>query len=75
MSEEETNKVREIIKKLDSYIDLIATNLNTQITEQLHQQIENITWIGLENDYPNSFQDLEDALSQLNNVLIGCFCV
>lgn len=35
LSEEETTKVREIIKKLDSYIDLIGSNLTAQITEQL----------------------------------------
>ena len=51
LSEEETLKVKEIIKKLDSYIDLITQNLNSLISDYLKANVESIKWIGTEKDY------------------------
>ena len=63
--------MREVIMRLQQHIDLISDNLGYEVSENLEQKLQGIVWIGIENDYKEGFQDLKEALQQLNFIQLN----
>ena len=63
--------MREVIMRLQQHIDLISDRLGFEVSENIEQKLQNIVWIGIENDYKEGFPDLIEALQQLNFIQLN----
>ena len=47
---------------------MINTNLTYFLQEYLDERLQNLAWIGIENDFNDNFMDLQEALQQVNYI-------
>ena len=50
--------IKGVIDNLQRYIEMINTNLTYILQEYLDERLQNLAWIGIENDFNDNFLDL-----------------
>jgi hypothetical protein len=60
--------IKGVIIRLQEFIDLINLTLSYLVSEYLNEKLQNVAWIGIENDFKDNFLDLQEALQQINYI-------
>ena len=59
---QDIESIKGVITSLQDYIEIINTNLTYFLQEYLNERLQNIAWIGIENDFNDNFLDIQEAL-------------
>lgn len=47
---------------------MINSTLSYLVSDYLSEKLQNVAWIGIENDFSENFLDLQEALQQINYI-------